>query len=220
MEISAKLTTNNTRGINTAWDSHNLQVPGLSYNLWGFRAWDTLQDSTDNNSIDKVQSSLEWQEYFSQFQDTSDTLPCHIHLLVCLCIVDPHSRAPKKNTSHGNEVLPQDITHLIQRPCSQTSKSVPYPAGNRTTRRPPEHRKVTQTSVLRTYPVHQVWQNPFCKTQWKGEEDKADRKWGGKTTSGNGHAWSSSIPSGQWRTEENGRNWLWNHLWCPNDPRC
>ena len=24
--------------------------------------------------------------------------------------MDPHSRAPKKNTSHGNEVLPQDTT--------------------------------------------------------------------------------------------------------------
>ena len=23
--------------------------------------------------------------------------------------MDPHSRAPKKNTSHGNEVLPQDL---------------------------------------------------------------------------------------------------------------
>ena len=22
----------------------------------------------------------------------------------------------------------------------------------------------------------------------------------------------------QWRTEKNGGNWLWNHLWCPNDP--
>ena len=31
--------------------------------------------------------------------------------------MDPHSRAPKKNTSDGNEVLPQDTTHLIQRPC-------------------------------------------------------------------------------------------------------
>ena len=29
----------------------------------------------------------------------------------------PHSRAPKKNTSHGNNVLPQDTTHLMQRPC-------------------------------------------------------------------------------------------------------
>ena len=22
----------------------------------------------------------------------------------------------------------------------------------------------------------------------------------------------------RWRTEENGGNWLRNHLWCPNDP--
>ena len=32
--------------------------------------------------------------------------------------MDPQSRAPKKNTSHGNKVLPQDTTHLIQRPYS------------------------------------------------------------------------------------------------------
>ena len=38
---------------------------------------------------------------------------------VCLWIMYPHSRAPKKNTSHGNEVLPQDTMHLIQRPCYQ-----------------------------------------------------------------------------------------------------
>ena len=30
--------------------------------------------------------------------------------------MDPHSRAPKTNTSNGNEVLLQDTTHLIQRP--------------------------------------------------------------------------------------------------------
>ena len=33
--------------------------------------------------------------------------------------MDPHSSAPKKNTSHGNEVLLHDTTHLIQRPCYQ-----------------------------------------------------------------------------------------------------
>ena len=102
-----------------AWDSHKLQVPGLSYNWWGSQAWDTLQDSTDSSSIDKVETSLEWQEYFSQFQDTTDALPCHIHLPVCSWIMDPHSRAAKKNTSHGNEMLPQDTTHLIQRQCYQ-----------------------------------------------------------------------------------------------------
>ena len=34
----------------------------------------------------------------------------------------------------------------------------------------------------------------------KREEDKADRGRGGKTTSGNGRAWSSAGPRGQWRT--------------------
>ena len=35
----------------------------------------------------------------------------------------------------------------------------------------------------------------------------------------NRQAWSSASPRGQWRTGENGENWLPNHLWCPNDPR-
>ena len=46
-------------------DSHKLEVSGLSYNWWGFQAWNTLQDSADNSSIDKAETSLEWQEYFS-----------------------------------------------------------------------------------------------------------------------------------------------------------
>ena len=40
--------------------------------------------STDNSSIDKIETSLERQEHFSQFQGTTDVLPCHIHLPVCL----------------------------------------------------------------------------------------------------------------------------------------
>ena len=31
--------------------------------------------------------------------------------------------------------------------------------------------------------------------------------------------WSSRSPRGRWRTEKKGGNWLWNHLWCPNNPR-
>ena len=76
-----------------ALDSHKFQIPGLSYKWWGFQARDTLRDSTDNSSTDKVETSLEWQEYFSQFQDMTDALPCHIHLPVCLWIMDPHSTA-------------------------------------------------------------------------------------------------------------------------------
>ena len=62
--------------------------------------------------------------------------------------MDPHSRAPKKNTSHGNEVLLQDATHLIQKPCYQQGSPCEDPAGNRTTRRPPDHLKEMQTAVV------------------------------------------------------------------------
>ena len=62
--------------------------------------------------------------------------------------MDPHSRAPKKNTSYGNEVLPQDTTHLIQRPCYQRGSPCQDPLGNWTTRRPPDNRKETQTAVV------------------------------------------------------------------------
>ena len=187
---------------------------------WGFQAWDTLQDSIDNNSFDKVETSLERQEYFSQIQDITDVLPCHSYLPVRLWIIDPHSKAPKKNTSHGNGVLPQDTTHLLQRPCYQQGSLCQDQAGNQTTRRPPDHRKETQTAMVWSYLLfHQVWPKPSCKAQWKGEEDKADRGRGGKTTSGNGQAWSLPSPRGQWRTGKNGGNWLWNHLWYPSDPQ-
>ena len=61
--------------------------------------------------------------------------------------MNPHSRAPKKNTSHGNEVLLQDATHLIQRPCYQRGSPCQDPAGNWTSRRP-DSRKETQTAVV------------------------------------------------------------------------
>ena len=78
-----------------------LPTASFSCNWWGFQARDTLQDGTDNSSIDKVETSVEWQKYFSQFQDSTDALPCHIHLPVCVWITDLHSRASKKKTSRG-----------------------------------------------------------------------------------------------------------------------
>ena len=98
----------------------------------------------------KIETNFEHQEQFSQLQDTTDALPCHTHLSVCLWIMDPYSRDAKKNTSHGNEVLPQDTTLLIQRPCYQRGSPCQDPAGNRTTRRPSDHCKETGTEVVWT----------------------------------------------------------------------
>ena len=62
--------------------------------------------------------------------------------------LDPYSRTPKKNTSHGDEVLSQDTTHLIQRPCYLQGSPRQDSAGSQTTSRPPDHHKETQTAVV------------------------------------------------------------------------
>ena len=95
---------------------------------------------------------LEWQEYFSQCQNMTDALPCHIHLIVCLWIMDPHSRAPKNSRiqlqamemRRYRKILHISYTDQRGSPCQD-------PAGNWTTIRPPDHWwhcKETQTVVV------------------------------------------------------------------------
>ena len=87
--------------------------------------------------------------------------------------MDPHNSAPKKNTSHGNEVLPQDTTHLIQRPCYQRGSPCQDPAGNRTTRRPPDHRKETQTAVVWScFPFIRSRQNHLARHSERGKKTR------------------------------------------------
>ena len=59
--------------------------------------------------------------------------------------------------------IPQDTTHLLQRPCYQRGSPCQDPAGNRTKERP-DHRKETQTAV--------VWTClPFIRSGQRGEEE-------------------------------------------------
>ena len=89
----------------------------------------------------------------------------------------PHSRAAKKNSSHGNEVLPQDTTHLIQRSTYQRKSMCPDPAGNRTTRRPPGHRKETQTEVVWTcLPFIRSCQNHLARHIKRGTKTRQTEK--------------------------------------------
>ena len=69
-----------------------------------------------------------------------------------------------------------EATHLIQRPCYQRRSPCQDLAGNRTTRRPPDHGKEMQTAVVVMSHVHHVWQKPSCKAQWKGKEDRQGKR--------------------------------------------
>ena len=84
-----------------------------------------------------------------------------------------HERAPKKNTSHGNEVLSQDTTHLIQRPCCQRGSPCQNPAGNRTRPRPPDHRKEMQTAVVWSrLPFIRSGQNHLARHNERGKKTR------------------------------------------------
>ena len=136
----------------------------------------------------------------------------------------PSQQSCKEEYKSWKWVLAQDTMRLIQRPCYQRGSLCQDPAGNWTTWRPPGHRKEMQTAVVCTHaPFIRADQNHSYKVQWKGEEDKAEwergrKKRGRKTISGNGQAWSSPSPRGQWRTEKSGGNWFWSHLWCLYTP--
>ena len=130
----------------------------------------------------------------------------HIHLPVCLWIMDPHRRAPKKNMSHGNEMLLQDTMHRMQKDpftnkvvCAKIQQAIG----------PHKDLTIVKRHKLQWY-RHISCSSGLAKSILQGTVKEGRR--GRKTTSGNGQAWSSPGPRGQWRTEKNGGNWLGNHL--------
>ena len=75
----------------------------------------------------------------------------------------------KKMFSH----IPQDTTHLIQRPCYQRGSPCQNPARNWTTRRPPDYRKETQTAVVWScFPFIRSGQNRLARYRARGEKTR------------------------------------------------
>ena len=87
-----------------------------------------------------------------------------------------------------------------------TRKSCQDPAGNRTTRRPPDHRKETQTAVVWScLPFIRSGQKHLTRHSERGKKTRQTEEEVGRQHKGiNGQAWSSPSPRGQWRT---GKKW-------------
>ena len=111
--------------------------------------------------------------------------------------MDPHSRAPKKNTSHGNEVLPQDTTHLIQRPCYQRACLCQDSAGNWNIRRPPDDRKETQTAVVWScLPFIRSGQNHLARHSERGKKTRQTEEEVGRQHQGMDRPGVLQVPEG------------------------
>ena len=111
--------------------------------------------------------------------------------------MDPHGRAPKKNTSHGNEVLPQDTTHLIQRPCYKRGSPCHDPAGIRTSRRPTDHCKETQNAVVWScLPFIRFGQNHLARHSERGKKTRQTKEEKGRQHQGMDKPGVRQIPEG------------------------
>ena len=111
--------------------------------------------------------------------------------------MDPHSRAPKKNTSHGNEVLPQDTSHLIQRPCYPQESPCQDPAGNWISRRPPHDRKEMQTAVVWScLPFIRSGQNHLARHSEREKKTGQTDEEVGRQHQGIDRSWVCQVPAG------------------------
>ena len=116
----------------------------------------------------------------------------------------PSQQSSKKTTNHGNEVLLQDTTHLIQRPCYQRGGPGQDPAGSRTTRRPPDHCKETQTAVLWScLPSVRSGQNHLARHNERGNKSRQTKGEMGGQHQGMDRL---RVPKSQ-RTVENREEW-------------
>ena len=158
---------------------------------------------------------------------------CHLFVLMCLMSSLVTSiflyaceswtltaELQRRIQAKGNEVLPQDTTHLIQRPCYQRGSQCQDPAGNRTTRRRPDHRKETQTAVVWScLPFVRSGQNPLARHSEGGKKTRQTEEEVGRQHQGMDRPGVRQVPKGSGEKEKNEENWLRNQLWCPNDPR-
>ena len=111
--------------------------------------------------------------------------------------MDPYSRAPKKNTSHGNELLLQDTMHLIQRPCYKRGSPCQDPADNQSTRRPSDHCKEPQTAVVWfCLPFMRSGQNYLARHSERGKKTKQTEAEVGRQHQGMDRPGICQVPEG------------------------
>ena len=128
----------------------------------------------------------------------------------------PSQQSSKKNTSHGNEMLPQNTTYLIQRPCYQRGSPYQDPAGNWTTRRPPNHCEETQTAVVGScFPFIRSGQNHLARHSERGKKTRQTEEEVGRQHQGMDRPGGRQVPEGSGDQGKKWRKLVLNHLWYP-----
>ena len=148
-------------------------------------------------------------EYFSQLQDTTDALPCHIHLPACTLTAELQRRIQAMEMRRYRKIL--HISYKDHVTNEEVRAKIQQATGLHE-----DLLTIAKRRKLQWY-GHVSRSSGLDKTILQGTV-KGGRRQGGqrKRWEDNIREWSSASPRGLWRK---GEYWLQNHLWCPNNPR-
>ena len=122
--------------------------------------------------------------------------------------MDPHSRSPKKNTSYGNEGATARYYASHTKTTLPTRKSVPRSSRKSDTRRPPDHRKETQTDVVwKCLTFIRSGKNHLARHSERGKKTRQTDEEVGRQHQGMNRPGNRKVPEGngeQRKTEEIG----------------
>ena len=105
-------------------------------------------------------------------------------------------------TSHGNEVLSQDTTHLIQRLCYQRGSPCQDPAGNWTTWRPDDRKETQTTMVWSCFPFIRSGQNHLARHSERGKKTRQTEEEVGRQHQGMDRPGVWQVPEGSGEQEK------------------
>ena len=123
--------------------------------------------------------------------------PLVIFIFLYACESGTLTAELQRRTSHRNEMLLQDTTHLTQRPCYHRGSPCQDPAGNRTTRKSSDHRKERQTAVVWTcLPFIRSGQNHLARHSERGKKTRQTEKEAGSQHQGVDRPGVRQVPEG------------------------
>ena len=206
MEISAektRLMTNNASGINTEIKVNGQKLETVtSFKYLGSVITDEGSKLEILSRIAKTTAAL--TRLKPVWNDRSISLSPKIRLMrslvtsIFLYACESWTlTADLQRRIHENEVLPQDTMHLIQRPCYQRESPCQDPAGNWTTRRPPDHRKETQTAVVWScLPFIRSGQNHLARHSEREKKTRRTKEEVGRQHQGMDRPGARQVPEG------------------------
>ena len=130
-------------------------------------------------------------------------------IFVCMWNVDHNSRIWKKDTGTGDDKFQQTPKYLIQRSHNQWGSVSQNWKRHRAIWQPPDFSEKTQTEVV--WACHTIiWTGQDCPTgnSSSRENEEADRRNDGKTTSKRGLALNGISYYRKLRTTRSGGSWL------------